>query len=81
MQTPDYVNRCPLCGWPPGQPWLTVAQVAESLSTNKWAVRRMILSGALDYTKVGRQYRVYHESLDAYIDTHGEIMTPLPRAR
>jgi len=79
-QEPDYVNQCHLCGWPPGQPWLTVAQVAEALNTNKWAVRRMIRSGALDYTKVGRQYRIYHESLDTYIDAHGEMLAGTSRS-
>ena len=68
---PNYVAHCPLCGWPEGQPWLTVEQVARSLAVTRRKVRQLIGSGAFEQVmRVGHQWRVHHESLDCYIEAH-----------
>ena len=68
---PNYVAHCPLCGWPEGQPWLTVDQVARSLAVTPRKVREMVAEGAFEQTmKVKREWRIHHESLDCYIESH-----------
>jgi excisionase family DNA binding protein len=48
---------------------LTVAEVAERLAVQQWAVRGMIRRGELEAVRIGRLYRVteqaYFEMLDA----------------
>ena len=72
---PDYVNHCSLCGWPEGQPWLTVEQAATSLAITPRKLREMINSGAFSQVlKVARQWRIHHEALDAYIAETCEVV-------
>lgn len=46
----------------------TVEQVAEILSTNKRAVYREIRRGNLRAVKLGREYRVPADSLQAFLN-------------
>ena len=65
---PDYVSHCSLCGWPEGQPWLSVAQVAASLGITPRKVREMIGVGAFSQVlKIANEWRIHHEALDGYI--------------
>ena len=72
---PDYVNRCFLCGWPEGQPWLTVEQAAMSLSLPARKVREMIHMGVFNQTmKIANVWRIHHDALDAYIAENQEVI-------
>ena len=74
-RTPDYVNHCCLCGWPEGQPWITVEQAAASLAITPRKLREMINAGAFSQVmKVARRWRIHHEALDAYIVATRELV-------
>jgi len=72
---PDYVTRCHLCGWPEGQPWLTVEQAAASLAIAPRKLREMINCGVFSQViKVARTWRIHHEALDGYIVATQELL-------
>ena len=72
---PDYVNRCHLCGWPEGQPWLTVEQAAASLAITPRKAREMIKCGVFSQViKVANEWRLHHEALDNYIALTQELL-------
>ncbi len=75
LRAPDYVNHCPLCGWPEGQPWITVEQAAASLAIAPRKLREMINAGAFSQVmKVARRWRIHHEALDSYITATRELV-------
>lgn len=77
LDAPDYVNRCCLCGWPEGQPWLTVRQAATSLAIAPRKVRKMIHCGVFEQViKLDNEWRIHHEALDAFIAGTQELLTP-----
>jgi DNA binding domain, excisionase family len=47
-------------------PLLTVRQAAEFLGVSEKTVRRAIAAGGLTASRVGRQWRISHESLFAF---------------
>ena len=57
---------CKICGCP-AQRWLLVATVAARLGCSAKSVRRMIQRGEIDAVRVGRHWRVDHDSLDDYV--------------
>ncbi|MGO1581985.1 MAG: helix-turn-helix domain-containing protein [Actinomycetaceae bacterium] len=48
-------------------PFLTVAEVAESLRVSKMTVYRMVHSGELPAVRVGRSFRVPNAAVDQLI--------------
>jgi excisionase family DNA binding protein len=48
----------------------TVEDVAAILKVSEPTVRKLIASGELRATQVGRQYRISQEALDEYIARH-----------
>ena len=48
----------------------TIEEVADILRVNPATVRKLIESGELGATRVGRQYRISQEALDDYIARH-----------
>ena len=50
--------------------YLTVGEIAESLRTSEWSVRRWIKSGALPAVLVGTTYRVPLSGYRAYIEAN-----------
>lgn len=48
----------------------TVEEVAQILRVSEPTVRKLIESGELQATRVGRQYRISQEALDDYIARH-----------
>ena len=72
---PNYVLHCFLCGWPEGQPWLTVKQASASLSVPRRKVRQMIHMGAFNQVlKIDNEWRIHHDALDAYIAETQEVV-------
>jgi len=72
---PNYALRCYLCGWPEGQPWLTVEQAASSLSVPRRKVRQMIHMGAFSHVlKIDNEWRIHHDALDGYIVETQEVI-------
>ena len=57
---------CSVCGCP-GRRWLSVGVVAAQFGCGAKRVRRMIRRGELDAVRVGREWRIDHESLDDLI--------------
>ncbi len=57
---------CAVCGCPE-QRWLRVATVARQFGCSSKRVRRMIKRGEIDGVLFGGEWRVDHESLDAYV--------------
>jgi len=48
----------------------TIEEVADILRVNPATVRKLIDTGELKATRVGRQYRISQEQLDDYIQRH-----------
>jgi len=72
---PDYVNHCHLCGWPEGQPWITIKQAAKSLAITTRKLREMVHRGAFNRTiRVAHTWRIHHEALDAYIVENQDVI-------
>ena len=46
---------------------LTVAEVATALRVSNMTVYRLIRTGALPSTRVGRGYRIWEDAVDAYL--------------
>ncbi len=46
---------------------LTVAEVAAALRVSNMTVYRLIRTGALPSTRVGRGYRIWEDAVDAYL--------------
>ncbi len=57
---------CRICGCPDVK-WLLVSTVAGHLECNPKSVRRMIKRGEIDAVRIGRHWRVDHDSLDDYV--------------
>ena len=75
VEEPNYVMHCSMCGWPEGQPWLSVAQVAASLGITPRKVREMLGVGAFSQVlKVANEWRIHHEALDGYIGENQELV-------
>lgn len=70
---------CSLCGCPP-LVCLRVEQVAEVFAVAPMTVRRLIYSGAISARRIGRDWRIDHASLDAYVQRHSEPPGPFPEA-
>jgi excisionase family DNA binding protein len=47
--------------------FVTVAEVADQLRVSNMTVYRLIQSGQLPATRVGRSYRIREEDLDRYL--------------
>jgi len=72
---PNYVIHCPLCGWPQGQPWLTVGQASLSLAISPRKTRTLINTGMFNQVvKVANEWRIHHEALDRYIAENQELI-------
>lgn len=52
------------------QPFLTTRQAAALLSVVEGTVRSMIARGELRAIRVGREYRIAVDDLDAYVASH-----------
>jgi putative molybdopterin biosynthesis protein len=52
------------------QRFYTIEEVAKLLRVNERTVRKLIDSGELHATRVGRQYRISQEQLDDYLRRH-----------
>lgn len=62
---------------------LTVAEVAAALRVSNMTVYRLVRTGALPSTRVGRGYRIWESAVDAYLGTavaagngHAPLSTP-----
>ena len=51
----------------PDQRYVTVAEVAAQLRVSNMTVYRLIQSGELPATRVGRSYRLREEDVDRYL--------------
>ena len=67
---------CRICGCPEVR-WLPVRAVARQFGCTPKLVRRMVQSGALEGVRLGRQWRVDHESLDDLI-RRGSVRFSVP---
>jgi excisionase family DNA binding protein len=50
--------------------FLTVAELAEQLRVSNMTVYRLVQSGRLPATRVGRSYRIREEDVDRYLAQH-----------
>lgn len=57
---------CKVCGCPDTK-WLRVRTVADRFECTGKKIRRLILSGRLEGVRLGREWRVAHESLDRLV--------------
>jgi len=57
---------CKVCGCPDVK-WLRVRVVADRFECSGKKVRRLLLSGRLEGMRLGREWRVLHESLDRLV--------------
>jgi excisionase family DNA binding protein len=46
---------------------LTVREVADVMRVSNMTVYRLIKTGNLDATRVGRSYRIWEQAVDAYL--------------
>jgi len=58
--------NCPVCGCPPVK-WLRVSTVARHFKCSPRKVRRLVQSGELEGVRLGREWRVDHDSLDRLV--------------
>ena len=52
------------------EPMRSISQVAKELGVGRKVVAELITSGALRASRVGKQWRIRREDLDAYIDAN-----------
>lgn len=50
--------------------WLTVGEIAIELRLSKMTVYRLVTTGELPATRVGRSFRVDRADLDNYLKAH-----------
>lgn len=60
---------CDVCGCPKVR-WLVVRTVARQFKCSEKKVRRLIACGQLEAIKIVHEWRVDHESLDAFVSSH-----------
>jgi len=57
---------CPICGCPQVR-WLRISTVARHFGCSAKKVRRLLKEGALEGVRLGREWRVDHNSLDRLV--------------
>ncbi len=57
---------CRICGCPDKR-WLRVSTVARQFECAPKTVRRLIRCGRIDGVQFGREWRIDHQSLDAFV--------------
>jgi excisionase family DNA binding protein len=57
---------CKICGCPEAR-WLRVSTVAEQFRCSAKKICRMLKQGDIEGVQFGREWRVDHASLDAYV--------------
>ena len=72
-EVPQRVEPCPICGCRDGK-WLRVRSVSEMLEVPMRTVQSWIQDGKLQAVRVGRQYRIVHESLDDFLRREPELL-------
>ena len=65
-------RRCPICGCIPTRA-INANTAAAALACSRRQVTRMLADGRLRGFRVGRDWRVYHDSLDGYIQQSGSL--------
>lgn len=58
---------------PSAQPMMTIHDVAASLNVDERTVRELIRKNELRAIKIGKEWRVTPDDLDAYVDGHANI--------
>ena len=67
-----------------GSPWLSISEAAEYMRVSERKVQRVISSGRLRSTTLGRRRLLHRDDLDAFMSaTTGEVVAPTtpPRRR
>lgn len=54
-------------------PMLTIHDVAEKLNVDERTIRELIRKNELRAIKVGKEWRVTEDDLDAYVDGHANF--------
>ena len=62
-------KHCELCGCPQVK-WLRVITVARQFGCSPRKIRRLLASGELEGLRLGREWRVNHESLDELVERY-----------
>jgi excisionase family DNA binding protein len=58
------------------RPLLTLHEVADLLKVKEATVRTWINKGNMRAVKFGREWRVAHKDLEAFVETHATIPSP-----